>query len=116
MATSARSPAVMPVLALLPLILSAAGVKPAQRALQAQAITDENLAAAVAQCLAESADGDCPNSSYGNLPDWDTSSVTNMNGSALCCRISPSFLAPVFRTKTPSAHIVVRLACRSQCS
>ena len=72
-------------LAALLLPLSAAGrkIRPAGRALQAVAVTDDNLAAAVAQCLGESATGDCPTSPYGYpIGTWDTSAVTNMEGSA----------------------------------
>jgi len=35
---------------------------------------------AVNDCLAESADGNCPNSQYGPISTWDTSQVSNMDG------------------------------------
>ena len=53
------------------------------RALQAVAVTNANYRQAVAECLSESADGDCPNSQYGYpIGTWDTSAVTAMNSSA----------------------------------
>ena len=72
---------------LLPLALGGGGGSaPGQwRALQSQAapaLTNNNIRAAVAQCLAESADGDCPNSPYGHIRDWDTSAITDMSNRA----------------------------------
>ena len=44
------------------------------------AITDSNLSSAVDTCLSTNpVDGLCTNSEYGVMPDWDVSSVTNMN-------------------------------------
>ena len=77
------------VVVMLPLALGGGG---GGRALQAvQALTDANIRAAVAQCLAESADGDCPNSPYGHIRDWVTSAVTDMSERARAT-VLPAFV------------------------
>jgi hypothetical protein len=102
---------------LLPMV-SGRKIRPTRRALQAVAVTDANLAEAVAQCLSESATGDCPNSPYGYpIGTWDTSAVTDMSYSArslphLQLRALRSH-AP--RTETERPHIIVWLAWRAQC-
>ena len=44
------------------------------------AISNTNIRTAVAACLAvDPVGGICPNTTYGSMPDWDTSAVTDMS-------------------------------------
>ena len=70
MGAAARVPIVAKVLLLLPL----------GRIAEAQTITAANVGDAIAACLAEAEDGDCPAAAntWGGalLPSWDTAQVT----------------------------------------
>ena len=64
-----------------PLVVAGGVNNDARRALQSQAITQANIITAKNTCLGQSGIGDCPNSGYGHIRDWDTSAVTDMRNS-----------------------------------
>ena len=96
---------------MLPLALGGGGG--GGRALQAVqlALTDANIRAAVAQCLAESADGDCPNSPYGHIRDWVTSAVTDMG-----YRARATVLLPLCARACMHGSFDAREVSRARCS
>ena len=71
-----------------------------RRALQVTgyAMDDTSIFGAVAECKAESATFDCPNSqaTYGHISTWDTSAVTTFNNDGAGCTQNAVYLCGLF--------------------